>query len=71
MCGLRRREEWVSDQRGRPVLALVWWHPTVGDIVVRQFAYMLGAVPPGGQDLPRLEEAAPGVPHGSEPGCRP
>ncbi|MBB6629759.1 hypothetical protein H5V45_20750 [Nocardioides sp. KIGAM211] len=70
-CGLRRRELWVRDRRSRGVLALLWWHPTVGGIAVRQFAYMVGESPPPGVELELLEDLHPGVPQGSEPPCRP
>ena len=71
VCGLRRRELWVSDRQRRPVIALLWWHPRLGGIAVRQFAFMLGDLPPAAGGLQSLQEALPNVPEGSEPPCRP
>jgi hypothetical protein len=70
-CGLLRRELWVLDDRSRPVIALLWWHPRRGGIAVRPFAFMLGMDPPDSSGLLTVEELIPSVPVGSEPPCTP
>jgi hypothetical protein len=66
-CGLRRREEWVLDARGNPVMALVWTDRG-GDRRIQPFPPLKGVVPP----LPvrgSVEEVFPGLPVGPEPPC--
>lgn len=66
-CGLHRREVWLLDGRGRPVMALVWTDRT-GDRQIQPFPPMKGVVPP----LPvaaTVEQAFPGLPVGPEPPC--
>jgi len=67
-CGIRRREEWVLDRGGEPVLALVWTGRS-GDFRVQPFPPMRGLAP---EEAPgqTLEQAFPGVPVGGEPPCR-
>jgi hypothetical protein len=66
-CGLRRREEWVLDSRGRAVMALVWTDDT-GDRQVQPFPFMKGLQPPG-PVAGTVAQAFPGLPVGHEPEC--
>jgi hypothetical protein len=66
-CGLHRREEWLLDRDGRPVMALVWTDRS-GDRQIQPFPPLRGLEPP----LPvtsTLEEVFPGLPVGPEPPC--
>ena len=66
-CGLRRRETWVVDPVGRPVMALVWTDAS-GDRQIQPLPVFKGVDPP---TPPRLTvaEAFPGLPIGPEPPC--
>lgn len=68
-CGLRRREEWILDGSGRPVLALVWTD-RYGDKQVQPFPPMLGLDPPA-RPTRTLRQAFPTLPIGPEPPCEP
>ena len=66
-CGLRRRETWVVDPVGRPVMALVWTDAT-GDRRIQPLPVFKGVEPP---TIPVLTvaEAFPGLTIGPEPPC--
>ena len=68
-CGLRRREEWILDGAGHPVLALVWTD-RYGDRQVQPFPRMLGLVPPA-RPTRTLRQAFPHLPIAPEPACEP
>lgn len=67
-CGIRRREEWLLDESGRAVMALVWTGRQ-GDLRIQPFPPMRGLEPAA---VPRLTlaEAFPGLAVGREPACR-
>ena len=64
---MHRREVWLRDGAGRPVLALVWTDRG-GDLRVQPFPPMKG-LEPETPPLGTLEEAFPGLPVGPEPPC--
>lgn len=66
-CGLRRRETWVVDDRGRSVLALVWTDAT-GDRRIQPLPPFKGVEPPD-RPIPAIDRAFPGLPVGPEPAC--
>lgn len=66
-CGLRRREEWLLDRRGRPVMALVWTDRS-GDRQIQPFPLLKGMVPSQPVSA-TLEDAFPSLPVGPEPPC--
>jgi hypothetical protein len=66
-CGLRRREVWVLNGSGRPVMALVWSDRT-GDLRVQPFPPMKGLTSTG-PVIQTLADAFPRLPVGPEPPC--
>jgi hypothetical protein len=70
VCGLRRQETWVLDDRSRPVMALVWSNNARKPIRAVEFAWMRGTAP-ALEPRASLAEAVPGVMIGREPACRP
>jgi hypothetical protein len=68
-CGIRRREEWVLDDTGSAVMALVWSTASGQVVRVRQFPVLLGVAPPA-PPTQTVSAAFPGVPIGREPECR-
>lgn len=66
-CGLHRREVWVLDRAGRPVLALVW-SDRHGDRQIQPFPPMRGVRPETPPTKTRAE-AFPLLPVGPEPPC--
>jgi hypothetical protein len=68
-CGLRRREEWLLDAQGEPVLALVWTDRS-GDVRIQPFPPMKGLDMPSRPRLTRAQ-AFPELAVGPEPVCAP
>lgn len=66
-CGLRRRETWVIDTQGRPVMALVW-SDADGDRQIQPLPPFKGVDPPARPLFP-LAQAFPGLQVGPEPPC--
>lgn len=66
-CGLRRREDWVIDTVGRPVMALVWTDGS-GDRRIQPLPPFKGVHPPDRPVL-TLDEGFPGLSVGPEPPC--
>jgi hypothetical protein len=66
-CGLRRRETWVIDPQGRPVMALVWTDAN-GDRCIRPLPPFKGIDPPP-RPILTVTVAFPGLPVGPEPPC--
>ncbi len=66
-CGLRRRETWVVDARGRSVIALVWTDAS-GDRRIQPLPPFKGVEPPE-RPIQAMDRAFPGLPVGPEPAC--
>jgi hypothetical protein len=69
-CGLSEREAWVLDERGRPVMALVWSSPWGPGVRTLAFPPLRGLQPPDtGIELLPLAATFPGVEVGGMPDC--